>query len=324
MQSSGREPAGSGAQVVVTGGAGFLGSWLCRALVDEGHRVLSIDDHSTGRTDNLRGLLDHPRFSAHTADACDGIDVDGPVSAVLHLASPASPPAYQRLAVETLRVGSLGTFAALELARRSGARFVLASTSEVYGDPAEHPQTESYWGHVNPVGPRSMYDEAKRFSEAATAAYRRTHGVDTGIVRIFNTYGPRMDPADGRVVPTFISQALRGEPMTVAGDGSQTRSLCHVRDTVGALVAMMRSQHPGPVNVGNPHEVSVRDLATEIATAVGVEPDIRFVDLPVDDPRVRCPDIALAADVLGWRPEISRADGLAETVAWFRAEGTAG
>jgi dTDP-glucose 4,6-dehydratase len=203
-----------------------------------------------------------------------------------------------------LRVGSLGTFAALDLAQRTGARFVLASTSEVYGDPLEHPQTETYWGNVNPVGPRSMYDEAKRFSEAATATYRRAAEVDTGIVRIFNTYGPRMDPGDGRVVPNFISQALRGEPMTVFGDGSQTRSLCHVRDTVGALVAMLRA-----------------DLATEIAAAVGVEPDVRFVDLPGDDPQVRCPDITLAGQVLGWEPGIARADGLAETVAWFRSEG---
>ena len=313
-----------GGSVVVTGGAGFVGSWLCQALLEAGHSVLSIDNYSTGRPQNLDELLGCPRFTARTADVCEGVDVEDPVSAVFHLASPASPPAYQRLAVETLRVGSLGTFAALDLAHAKGARFILASTSEVYGDPAEHPQTESYWGHVNPVGPRSMYDEAKRFAEAATSTYRRTLGVDTGILRIFNTYGPRMDPGDGRVVPTFITQALRGEAMTVAGNGSQTRSLCHVRDTVRALVAMMDSDHPGPVNVGNPSEVSVGDLANEIAAAVGVEPDVRFVDRPADDPRVRCPDISLAADVLGWEPMISREVGLKETVAWCRAEGLAG
>ncbi len=307
--------------MVVTGGAGFLGSWLCRELLERGQRVLSVDDHSTGRSQNLAELADHPRFRARPGDVCEGVDVDEPVAAIYHLASPASPPAYQRLAVETLRVGSLGTFAALELARATGARFVLASTSEVYGDPLQHPQTESYWGNVNPVGPRSMYDEAKRFAEAVTATYRRVHAVNAGIVRIFNTYGPRMDPRDGRVVPTFIGQALRGEPMTVAGDGSQTRSLCHARDTVRALAEMGASDHPGPVNVGNPCEVSVRDLATEIACLVGVEPDVHFVDLPVDDPRVRCPDVALAARVLGWQPQTTRADGLRETIEWYRAEG---
>ena len=307
--------------VVVTGGAGFLGSWLCRQLLEDGYEVVSVDDHSTGRAANVADLLEHPGFTARTGDVCDGIDVDGPVAAVAHLACPASPPAYQRLAVQTLRVGSLGTFAALDLARRKGARYLLASTSEVYGDPVEHPQTESYWGNVNPVGPRSMYDEAKRFSEAATATYRRACDVSTGIVRIFNTYGPQMDPNDGRVVPNFITQALRGEPMTVYGDGSQTRSLCHVRDTVRALVAMLGSPNPGPINVGNPHEVSMLQLATEIAAAVGVAPDVRHVDLPGDDPRVRCPDITLAGQVLGWQPEIRRADGLAETVEWFRTQG---
>jgi dTDP-glucose 4,6-dehydratase len=307
--------------VVVTGGAGFLGSWLCRRLLEEGYDVLSVDDHSTGRSANVADLLGHPRFTARTADVCDGIEVDGPVAGVMHLASPASPPAYQRLAVETLRVGSLGTFAALELARRTGARFVLASTSEVYGDPLEHPQSESYWGNVNPVGPRSMYDEAKRFSEAATATYRRAAEVDTGIVRIFNTYGPRMDPGDGRVVPNFISQALRGEPMTVFGDGSQTRSLCHVRDTVGALVAMLRSDHPGPVNIGNPHEVSMSDLATEIAAAVGVEPTYGSSTCPVTTRRFAAPTSRWLGTSSDGSRRSARADGLAETVAWFRSEG---
>jgi dTDP-glucose 4,6-dehydratase len=309
-----------GKHAVVTGGAGFVGSWVCEALLEQGARVTSLDDLSTGRRDNLAHLVNRPGFVAVEADVCEPLPVEDRVDLVMHLACPASPSAYLRMPVETLRVGSLGTFRALELAAAHGARFVLASTSEVYGDPLVHPQPETYWGNVNPVGPRSVYDEAKRFSEAATAAYRRDRGLDAGIARIFNTYGPRMRHDDGRAVPAFASQAMRGEPLTVHGDGTQTRSLCFVADTVRGLLALARSQAAGPVNIGNDHEITVLDLARAVRDTVGSSSPIMFVDLPEDDPHVRRPDIAKARQELDWRPATDLADGLRVTLDWFAAE----
>lgn len=306
--------------VVVTGGAGFVGSWMCTELVLRGARVTCLDDLSTGSADNIASLRGHDRFQMLRSDLGEPLAdlVEGQIDWVLHLASPASPVHYQRLPVETLRVGSLGTLHALDLAERHDARFLLASTSEVYGDPLVHPQPESYWGNVNPVGPRSVYDEAKRFAEAAAAAYRRDRGVNTGIARIFNTYGPQMSLDDGRAVPAFATQALRGEPLTVTGDGSQTRSLCFVSDTVAGLLALAGSDHPGPVNIGNDREVTMLDLARTVRDLAGSSSPIVFLDLPEDDPKVRCPDIALARTALGWQPEVSLEDGLAMTLAWFR------
>jgi dTDP-glucose 4,6-dehydratase len=302
---------------VVTGGAGFLGSHLCERLLGDGWDVLCLDNFVTGSPENVAHLTG-PGFEMRRVDVTGPLDVAGPVAAVLHFASPASPADYLRLPVETLQVGSAGTFRALALARAKGARFVLASTSEAYGDPQVHPQPETYWGHVNPVGPRGVYDEAKRFAEAATMAFRRSHGVDTGIVRIFNTHGPRMRPDDGRAVPTFVTQALTGRPLTVAGDGSQTRSILYVDDLVDGVVRMLESSHPGPVNIGNPDEVSVLDLARTVARLCGSDAEVVFVPRPEDDPTVRRPDISLAREVLGWRPRVATADGLARTVAWFR------
>ena len=307
---------------LVTGGAGFLGSHLCEELLRRGFQVIAVDDLSTGRSENLRHLADDTRLRFIQADVSDGIPVDEPVDYVLHFASPASPPDYLRLPVETLRVGSLGTLNALEVARRCGARFLMASTSETYGDPQVHPQTEEYWGNVNPVGPRSVYDEAKRFSEAATMAYRRTHGVDTAIVRIFNTYGPRMRADDGRAIPTFISQALAGEPLTVAGDGSQTRSVCYVDDLVDGLLRLLFSDLPGPVNVGNPVEMTVLDLAKRVRLLAGTDAPITFVARPQDDPCVRRPDITVARTQLGWEPNVDPEAGLVRTIAWFRKHTT--
>lgn len=303
---------------MVTGGAGFLGSWLCRRLLADGAEVVCVDSLVTGCRDNVAELEQLPGFTFVRADVCDPIAVDGAVDLVFHLASVASPVHYLRLPLETLRTGSLGTTHALELAERSGARFLLASTSEVYGDPLEHPQRESYWGNVNPVGPRSVYDEAKRFGEATTAAYRRCRGVDTTIARIFNTYGPRMALEDGRVVPAFIQQAIRGEPLTVAGDGSQTRSLCWVEDTVDGLVRLASSTSAGPVNIGSEHEATVLELAATIRRLVGSRSAIRFVPLPQDDPHLRRPDISEATRVLGWRPRMPLEQGLATTVDWVR------
>ena len=306
-------------RAVVTGGAGFLGSHVCEFLVAGGHDVVCVDNHVTGTPDNVQALLDAPGFQLVEADVSHGLDVSGPVDLVMHLASPASPPDYLRLPVETMLVGSEGTRHALDLARRSGARFLLASTSEVYGDPFVHPQPESYWGNVNPVGPRAVYDEAKRFAEALTTAYRTEYGLDTTIARIFNTYGTRMRPYDGRVVPNFIAQALAGEPLTIFGDGSQTRSLCHVSDTARGLVTLAASGHPGPMNIGNPHELTVSEIAATILVATGSSSSVVHVDLPVDDPKVRCPDIALARAELGWEPQTELADGLASTIEWFAA-----
>ena len=305
-------------RAVVTGGAGFLGSHLCERLLDDGVEVVCLDNFLTGTPANVEHLLDRDGFRLLRRDVTEFVHVPGPVDAVLHFASPASPVDYLKLPIQTMKVGSVGTLHALGLAKEKGARFLLASTSESYGDPQVHPQPESYWGHVNPVGPRGVYDEAKRFAEALTMAYRRTHGVDTAIVRIFNTYGERMRPNDGRAIPTFIRQALRGEPLTVAGDGTQTRSVQYVDDLVEGVVRLLRSGHPGPVNIGNPHELSVLRLAQTIRDLVGSTSVIEHIDRPVDDPTVRRPDIALARSALGWEPRVGLEEGLTRTVAWFR------
>ena len=307
-------------RAVVTGGAGFIGSHVCSALLETGWRVECVDNGSTGRRDNLAGLLDNPYLRRHFADVSYGLDITGPVDLVLHLASPASPADYLRLPIETLDASSQGTRNALQLALEKSARFVFASTSEVYGDPLQHPQREDYWGNVNPIGPRAVYDEAKRFGEALVMAHRRVYDMNAGIVRIFNTYGPRMRANDGRAVPTFIDQALRGEPLTVAGDGTQTRALCYVDDTVRAILAIAASDHVGPVNIGNPHEITMLELARTILRVVGSSSPIEFIELPTDDPRVRCPDITRARQLLGWEPVWSLDDGLTATVQWFREQ----
>jgi dTDP-glucose 4,6-dehydratase len=305
-------------RAVVTGGAGFIGSHLCERLLDEGYEVVCLDNFLTGRPDNVAHLIERDGFRLVRCDVSDYIHVPGPVEVVLHFASPASPIDYLQLPIHTLKVGSIGTLHALGLAREKHARFLLASTSEVYGDPLTHPQREEYWGNVNPVGPRGVYDEAKRFAEALTMAYRSTHGLDTAIVRIFNTFGPRLRPNDGRAIPTFVRQALRGEPLTVAGDGSQTRSICYVDDMVEGIIRMVHADHPGPMNLGNPHELSVLELAQWIKELAGSASDITFIPRPEDDPRIRQPDISLAQSVLGWEPKVPVEDGLRRTIAWFR------
>ena len=304
---------------IVTGGAGFLGSHLCERLLDDGDEVIALDNFLTGTPANVEHLLERDGFRLVRADVTDYIHVAGPVDQVLHFASPASPIDYLKLPIETMKVGSIGTMHALGLAKEKGARFLLASTSETYGDPQVHPQPESYWGHVNPVGPRGVYDEAKRFAEALTMAYHRFHDVDTAILRIFNTYGPRMRPNDGRAIPTFIRQALRGEPITVAGDGSQTRSVCYVDDLVEGIMRLLRSDLPGPCNIGNPYELSMLDLAQRIAKLSGADVGIEFIPRPEDDPTVRQPDITLAQTKLGWEPHVDLDEGLSRTIAWFRA-----
>ena len=304
-------------RAVVTGGAGFLGSHLCEHLLDRGVEVVCLDNFLTGSPGNVVHLMEHPGFRLIRCDITDFVHVPGPVDVVLHFASPASPLDYLKMPIETLKVGSLGTLHTLGLAQEKGARYVLASTSEVYGDPLQHPQSEDYWGNVNPVGPRGVYDEAKRFSEALTTAYRTSKGTDTGIVRIFNTYGPRMRPDDGRAIPAFIDQALSGRPITVAGDGSQTRSICFVDDTVRGILAMAFSEHAGPVNIGNPDELSMLSLARWIAELTDSDSVIEFIDLPMDDPRVRRPDTTRAEQLLGWRPTVPSEEGLRRTVAWF-------
>ena len=306
-----------GQRVVITGAAGFIGSHLAEALLDRGDAVVGIDNLSTGDAANLAHLAGRDfRFVRH--DVSSYIDLDGPVDAVLHWASPASPIDYLERPIPTLKVGALGTHNALGLAKAKQAAFVLASTSEVYGDPLEHPQTESYWGNVNPVGPRGVYDEAKRFAEAMTTAYRRYHGLDTKIVRIFNTYGPRMRVRDGRAVPNFIAQALRGEDLTVYGDGTQTRSFCYVSDLVDGILRLMGSDTNDPVNLGNPDEMTVAGIAEQIIRLTGSSSRIVHEPLPVDDPKVRQPDIGRARKVLDWEPRVSLAEGLTETIAWFR------
>lgn len=306
-------------RILVTGGAGFIGSHLCDALVARDHAVVCADNLATGRMQNIGHLLDVPEFEFVEADVAEALDLPGPFDVVAHLASPASPPHYLRLALETLAVGSRGTENALRLARFYDARFILASTSEVYGDPAVHPQPEEYWGSVNPIGPRSVYDEAKRFAEALASAYRRVHGLDTGIVRIFNTYGPRMSATDGRIVTNFITQALNGEPLTVYGDGSQTRSFCYVDDLVQGLIQMIDSDEPGPVNLGNPEEFTVADFAQLVLEVTGSSSRVEYRPLPVDDPARRCPLITRAWQVLSWQPQISTEEGVRRTVDWFRS-----
>jgi nucleoside-diphosphate-sugar epimerase len=306
-------------RVVVTGGAGFLGSHLCDAIIARGDSVVCVDNLATGRPDNVAHLMGQPGFTFVEADVSSALDVPGPVDAVAHLASPASPPDYLRLPLETLAVGSHGTENALRLAHRDHARFVLASTSEVYGDPAVHPQSEDYWGNVNPVGPRSVYDEAKRFAEALTRAYRVTRGVNAGIIRIFNTYGSRMSARDGRIVTNFITQALNGDPLTIYGDGSQTRSFCYVDDLIRGIISMIDCAESGPVNLGNPEEFTVAEFAQLVLRVTGSDSPVEHLPLPVDDPTRRCPVITRASQVLGWQPKIGVEDGVRRTVEWFRS-----
>jgi dTDP-glucose 4,6-dehydratase len=304
-------------RAVVTGGAGFLGTLLCRRLLESGADVVCLDNLLTGSRTALPMLRSWPGFDFRYCDVTEPFDVGGEVDLVMHLASAASPTAYARFPLETLEVGSQGTRNALTLAERKGARFILASTSEVYGDPEINPQPESYWGNVNPTGPRSVYDEAKRFAEAMTAAYARTGRVQAGIARIFNSYGPGMRPDDGRMVPTFACQALRGEPVTVTGDGTQTRSLCHADDTVRGLLLLAASDMAGPVNIGNPDETTVRDIAVRIIGLADSASQIQYVPRPQDDPMSRRPDISLAQSALGFQPRIRWQEGLSETIAWF-------
>ncbi|MGI8983823.1 MAG: UDP-glucuronic acid decarboxylase family protein [Acidimicrobiales bacterium] len=304
-------------RVVVTGGAGFLGSHLCRELLGRGDTVVAVDNLVTGNIDNLGDITGHPDFSFFHSDVSNFLHVPGPVDAVLHFASPASPADFERIPIQILKVGSRGTLNTLGLANENGARYFLASTSEVYGDPAVHPQPETYWGNVNPLGPRGVYDEAKRFAEALTMAYHRHHGVDVRIVRIFNTFGPYMRPDDGRVVSNFIVQALAGEPITIHGDGKQTRSFCYVDDEVRGLLALLDSDYVGPVNIGNPHEFTVLDLAEKVLAVTGSSSGLRFLPRAVDDPAQRRPDLTLARTVLGWEPEVPLDEGLARTAAWF-------
>ncbi len=312
------------ARIVVTGGAGFLGSHLCTALLDRGDEVVAVDNLATGRVENLEHLFGHDGFAFVRHDVSEYLWVPGEVDAVLHFASPASPRDYLELPIQTLKVGSLGTHNGLGLAKDKGARFLLASTSEVYGDPQVHPQPEDYWGHVNPVGPRGVYDEAKRFSEAISMAYARTHGMSVRIVRIFNTYGPRLRAQDGRVVSNFIDQALRGEPLTVYGDGTQTRSFCYVDDEVRGFLALLDSDVEGPCNIGNPDEFTVRELADLVVEVTGSDSRVVHEPLPVDDPAKRRPDITRARTELGWEPEIALREGIERTAAWFAQELGAG
>jgi len=331
-------------RILITGGAGFLGSHLCDLLVGQGHQVVCMDNLITGRPENIAHLMGHERFSFVKYNVCDYLHVNGPLDAVMHFASPASPQDYLELPIATLKVGALGTHKALGLAKNKGARFLLASTSEVYGDPLVSPQPESYWGNVNPISPRGVYDEAKRFAEAITMAYHRYHGLDTRIARIFNTYGPRMRPNDGRVVSNFIVQALQGKPLTVFGDGSQTRSFCYVDDLVLGIVALLlaesdksvteRTDRAGflakrsepsvetvhdPVNIGNPRELTVLEIARFVLKLTGSASSIQPQPLPVDDPKVRRPDIRKAEALLGWTPKVGLEDGLSRTIEYFRS-----
>ncbi len=306
-------------RAVVSGGAGFIGSHLCAALLEQGFRVLALDNFITGSPDNLSALRGNPDFEFRQADVNHDVFVGGDVRHVLHLASPASPPRYLANPIHTLKVGTIGTMNMLGLARAKNATFLLASTSEVYGDPLVHPQPESYWGNVNPIGPRGCYDEAKRCAEAFAMAYHRTHQVDTRIVRIFNTHGPRMQVSDGRAVPNFMAQALRGEPVTIYGDGSQTRSLCYVSDLVRGMLLALEKGDELPVNLGNPQEVTVLELAETIIRLAGSKSEIVHRELPADDPRQRRPDITRAQNLLGWQPEVGLEDGLARTLEYFRS-----
>jgi dTDP-glucose 4,6-dehydratase len=305
-------------RVLVTGAAGFLGSHLCDRLLADGHRIVGMDNFLTGNPANIAHLRKHPSFQFVLHDVANFVEVQGPLDGVLHFASPASPVDYLDYPIQTLKVGSLGTHKALGLSRAKGARFLLASTSEVYGDPLVHPQPESYWGNVNPVGPRGVYDEAKRFAEAMTMAYHRYHKLDTRIVRIFNTYGPRMRPKDGRVVSNFIVQAIQGDPLTVYGDGSQTRSFCYVDDLIDGIVRLFERGGSDPTNIGNPHEFTVRQLAELVLRLTGSRSAIIEQPLPTDDPKVRQPDIRHARETLDWEPRVSLEDGLRRTIEYFR------
>ena len=309
----------SPSRAIVTGGAGFVGSHLCDRLLGEGWEVACVDSLLTGRTENLSSALSDPRFSLHEADITRGLDVAGPVDWVFHFASPASPRDYLAHPIETLEVGALGTLQCLRLAEEKGAGLFLASTSEVYGDPMVHPQPETYWGNVNPIGPRSVYDEAKRFAEAATMAYHRAQGLAVRIIRIFNTYGPRMRRQDGRAVPTFIDQALRGEPITVHGDGSQTRSLCYVDDLVEGIWRVAHAELTGPINLGSTEEVSVGQLAEMIRSLAGTGSQVVYTERPVDDPENRRPDASMARERLEWEPRVPLREGLARTMEWMRS-----
>jgi dTDP-glucose 4,6-dehydratase len=307
-------------RVLITGAAGFLGSHLADRFIADEHDVIGVDNFITGRADNVAHLMGHPRFRFIQHDVTNYLYVEGPLDGVLHFASPASPIDYLELPIQTLKVGSLGTHKALGLAKAKAARFLLASTSEVYGDPQVHPQPESYWGHVNPVGPRGVYDEAKRFAEAMTMAYHRYHGLDTRVVRIFNTYGPRMRARDGRVVSNFIVQALKGEPLTIYGDGSQTRSFCYVSDLIDGIYRLFGSQRTEPTNVGNPVEFTVRALAEMVLRLTGSSAPLVERALPTDDPKVRQPDITVARQVLGWEPKVPLEQGLERTIGFFRTQ----
>src|SRR5438477_2814035 len=306
-------------RAVVSGGAGFIGSHLCEALLNKGMRVLALDNFITGSSSNLKVLEDKPDFEFRKANVNEFIDIEGDLRYVLHFASPASPPQYDANPIHTLKVGTIGTMNMLGLARAKSATFLLASTSEVYGDPLIHPQPESYWGNVNPIGPRGCYDEAKRCAEAYAMAYQRTHQVDTRIIRIFNTHGPRMQISDGRAIPNFMAQAIRGEPLTVYGDGSQTRSICYISDLVRGVLAALERGDELPVNLGNPEEVSVLELAKAIIRLAGSSSRIEHRELPVDDPKQRRPDISHAREFLGWQPEVGLEDGLRQTLAYFRS-----
>jgi dTDP-glucose 4,6-dehydratase len=305
---------------LVTGGAGFLGSHLCDRLLDEGHEVVCLDNLITGDTENIAHLMNNRKFSFVKYDVTNYLFVDGKIDYIFHFASPASPIDYLKLPIQTLKVGSLGTHKALGLAKEKGARFFIASTSEVYGDPLIHPQTESYWGNVNPVGPRGVYDEAKRFAEAMTMAYHRYHGMETRIIRIFNTYGERMRMNDGRAIPAFMSQALHHENVTVFGDGSQTRSVCYVSDLIDGIYKLMMSEYDMPMNIGNPEEVTMLELAKEIIQLTGSRSKIIFQDLPEDDPKVRQPDITKAKEILHWEPKVNRRVGLEKTLQYFKVK----
>ncbi|MBI5647471.1 MAG: SDR family oxidoreductase [Ignavibacteriae bacterium] len=307
-------------RTLITGGAGFLGSHLCERLLAEGHEVVCMDNLITGDMDNIAHLLGTDGFRFVKHDVTEYVYVEGPLDYILHFASPASPIDYLKLPIQTLKVGSLGTHKALGLAKAKKARFLIASTSEVYGDPEIHPQVESYWGNVNPIGPRGVYDEAKRFAEAMTMAYHSHHGVETRIVRIFNTYGERMRINDGRAIPAFMSQAIRGEDVTVFGDGSQTRSVCYVTDLVDGIYRLLLSDYHMPVNIGNPDELTMLQLAEEVLDVLGSTSRIVFEPLPVDDPKVRQPDITLARTLLGWEPRVQRREGLERTANYFRAK----
>lgn len=305
---------------VVTGGAGFIGSWLCDRLIADGMKVICIDNLITGNINNIGHLFGKPDFLFVNHDVTNFIHVPGEVDYILHFASPASPLDYLQFPIQTLKVGSLGTHKALGLAKEKNAVFLLASTSEVYGDPLIHPQTEDYWGNVNAVGPRGVYDEAKRFAESLTMAYNRYHGVQTRIARIFNTYGPRMRLHDGRALPAFITQALAGEPVSIFGDGSQTRSFCYVDDLVEGLVRLLLSEESYPVNLGNPEEITIKQFAEEVIELTGSNSLLKFVELPVDDPKVRQPDITRARTILGWEPSVQRTVGVQKTLEYFREE----